>query len=118
MVALLAGTRTSPERKFPSMPVSTGEGDEAARKRELGDRRAVTAVFNVLLSILGSGLATWWAAGRLAWRDEWVRPHFTGTLLHARHLHVRFANLSCLPIRPVVLECNVSSLRKFVRKCF
>ncbi|TFK89173.1 hypothetical protein K466DRAFT_519442 [Polyporus arcularius HHB13444] len=71
MVALLAGTRTSPDRKLPHMPVSTAEEDEAARRRELGDRRAVTAIFNALLSIVGSGLATWWAAGRLAWRDEW-----------------------------------------------
>ncbi|KAI0708876.1 hypothetical protein C8T65DRAFT_207211 [Cerioporus squamosus] len=71
MVALLAGTRTSPERKFPHIATSTALVDEAARRRELGDRRAVTAVLNALLSIVGSGLATWWAAGRLAWRDEW-----------------------------------------------
>ncbi|RPD64275.1 hypothetical protein L226DRAFT_377631 [Lentinus tigrinus ALCF2SS1-7] len=70
IVALLAGARTSPDRKFPHLPTSTAQ-DEAAHRRELGDRRAVTAVLNALLSIIGSGLATWWAAGRLAWRDEW-----------------------------------------------
>lgn len=69
MVALLAGTRTSPEKKFPDVPVTIPGAD--ARK-ELNDRRAVTAVLNALLSIFGAGAATWWAAGRLGWRDEWV----------------------------------------------
>lgn len=75
MIALLAGTRTSPERKFPS--VSTPIIDsQVSRSRELGDRRAVTAVVNALLSIGGSGVATWWAAGRLLWKEEWVRRAF------------------------------------------
>ncbi|KIP08817.1 hypothetical protein PHLGIDRAFT_361177 [Phlebiopsis gigantea 11061_1 CR5-6] len=68
MVALLAGTRTSPEKKFPVVPVPIPGAD--ARK-ELNDRRAVTAVFNALLSIFGAGAATWWAADRLRWKDEW-----------------------------------------------
>lgn len=71
MVALLAGTRTSPERKFP--PTSPIIGPEnTSVSRELNDRRAVTAVLNALLSILGSGAATWWAADKLRWKDEWV----------------------------------------------
>ncbi|KAM5530147.1 hypothetical protein V8D89_016182 [Ganoderma adspersum] len=70
MIALLAGTRTSPERKFPfvSTPITDSQ---VSHSRELGDRRAVTAVVNALLSIGGSGVATWWAAGRLLWREEW-----------------------------------------------
>ncbi|KAI0644174.1 hypothetical protein C8Q79DRAFT_873152, partial [Trametes meyenii] len=72
MVALLAGTRTSPDRKFPSAPSGTNaDTPAAAQKRELSDRRAVTAVLNALLSIGGAGVATFWAAGRLAWKDEW-----------------------------------------------
>ena len=69
MVALLAGTRTSPEKKFPAVPVPV---PGAGARKELNDRRAVTAVLNALLSIFGAGAATWWAADRLRWRDEWV----------------------------------------------
>ncbi|KAI0372745.1 hypothetical protein BV20DRAFT_1111908 [Pilatotrama ljubarskyi] len=72
MVALLAGTRTSPDRNFPHAPVpGIGADSQAAHRRELSDRRAVTAVLNALLSIGGAALATYWAAGRLAWKDEW-----------------------------------------------
>jgi len=68
MIALLAGTRTSPERRFPA---HVARGDDAEGRKAYSDRRAVTNVFNALLSIGGSGAATWWAAGRLAWKDEW-----------------------------------------------
>ncbi|KAH9888933.1 hypothetical protein C8Q73DRAFT_655131 [Cubamyces lactineus] len=73
MVALLAGTRTCPDRKYPVLPASgpSDDSSEAAHRRELGDRRAVTAVVNALLSIGGSGVAIYWAAGRLAWKEEW-----------------------------------------------
>ncbi|KAL4246240.1 hypothetical protein ABKN59_009231 [Abortiporus biennis] len=74
MIALLAGTRTSPERKFP-LSLSASQDQEAEAKREKSDRRAVTALLNALLSILGSGFATWWAAERLFWKDEWVSPY-------------------------------------------
>lgn len=73
MVALLAGTRTSPEKSFPHMPVKPEASEEA--RRELNDRRAVTAVLNALLSVIGSGVATWWAADKLGWKQEWVRLH-------------------------------------------
>ena len=71
MVALLAGTRTSPERTYPLLS-NPATNDQASQARELGDRRAVTAVVNALLSVGGAGIATWWAAGRLSCRDEWV----------------------------------------------
>ncbi|KAI0334510.1 hypothetical protein GY45DRAFT_1294726 [Cubamyces sp. BRFM 1775] len=73
MVALLAGTRTCPDRRYPNLPApgSSDDSSETARRRELGDRRAVTAVVNALLSIGGSGVAIYWAAGRLAWKEEW-----------------------------------------------
>ena len=91
LLALLAGTRTSPERKFPLLQTHSQDG-EASRRRELEDRRAVTAVFNALLSILGSGLATWWAAGRLAWKDEWVSDF----LRHLRILPLRLCHPSAV----------------------
>jgi len=69
MISLLAGTRTSPDRKFPVVPAARSPLEDA--RREVNDRRAVTAIVNALLSIGGSGVATWWAAGRLSWKDEW-----------------------------------------------
>ena len=69
MVALLAGTRTSPERKFLAY---VARSDDAEERMTYSDRRAVTNVLNALLSIGGAGVATWWAAGRLAWKDQWV----------------------------------------------
>lgn len=76
MVALLAGTRTSPEKKFPAASAFPADGETT--QKELNDRRAVTAVLNALLSIIGSGVATWWAADRLRWKDEWVCGCFHG----------------------------------------
>jgi hypothetical protein len=71
MVALLAGTRTSPDKKFPqSSPRPFSRSESAAR--DIGDRRAIIAVLNALLSVICTGAATWWAAQRTGWRDEWV----------------------------------------------
>ena len=72
MVALLAGTRTSPDRKFPQPPPPSRSGSSTAA-RDISDRRAVIAVLNALLSVICTGAATWWAAQRTGWRDEWVR---------------------------------------------
>ncbi|KAJ3540041.1 hypothetical protein NM688_g6282 [Phlebia brevispora] len=70
MITLLAGSRTSPEKKFP--PASTPSDQHRDEpSRELNDRRAVTAVLNAMLSVLGAGVAVWWAADRLRWKDEW-----------------------------------------------
>lgn len=67
MVALLAGTTTSPERHFPSYVPPDPRAD---RQREMNDRKIVTSILNALLSIGGSGIATWLAAER--WKSEWV----------------------------------------------
>ena len=70
MVSLLAGTTTSPERKFPAY---TPPDPHEERKRDYSDRKAVTTVINSLLSVGGSGVATWWAADKVGWKPEWVR---------------------------------------------
>lgn len=74
MVSLLAGSTTSPERRFPS---HMGETDDplAHARREINDRKAVVTLINALLSIGGSGAATWYATGVAGWRNEWVRIH-------------------------------------------
>ncbi|KAF9005975.1 hypothetical protein BDQ17DRAFT_321705 [Cyathus striatus] len=69
MVSLLAGTLTSPERKFGKwIPEKDPQEGEAQRTR---DRKAITALLNALLSIAGAGIATWWAADKTGWRNEW-----------------------------------------------
>jgi hypothetical protein len=73
MIALLAGTMTSPERRFPPH-VPKGEVDQ--HKRFNADRKAITGVINALLSIGGAGLATWWVAEGRGWKDEWVSRRF------------------------------------------
>ena len=72
MISLLAGTTTSPERKFGNyIPRKEPEEIEANRIRE---RRAITVLLNALLSIGGVGFAAWWAADKTGWKDEWVCP--------------------------------------------
>ena len=78
MVTLLAGTKTSPERKFPDVPRGSHD-DELQRARS--DRRAIVGLLNALLSVIGSGVATWWAAQRLSWENEWVRNAFSFSVL-------------------------------------
>lgn len=75
MIALLAGSVTSPERRFPAPEKRVDES-----KREMNDRKAVVAVVNSLLSIAGAGVATWWACGVAGWRDEWVSAHLIPTV--------------------------------------
>lgn len=71
MIALLAGSTTSPEKHFPT-PVGGWAEEERTRKREMNDRRAITNVINAMLSIGGCGVATWYAAGVAGWQNEWV----------------------------------------------
>ncbi|KLO19279.1 hypothetical protein SCHPADRAFT_918605 [Schizopora paradoxa] len=68
-VSLLAGTKTSPSSRLP--PPNPPESAEQKSRREWGDRKALTAVLNGLLSVGCSGGAAWWAADKSGWRDEW-----------------------------------------------
>ncbi|KAI0031269.1 hypothetical protein K488DRAFT_38916, partial [Vararia minispora EC-137] len=67
MITLLAGTRTSPNRVFPPAPPLPA----ADMRREVNDRRVIAAVINALVSIVGAGVAAWYAAHSVGWRDEW-----------------------------------------------
>jgi len=71
MVSLLAGTRTSPEKNFPKSGMTDTVDPEQEAERDRNDRRAISALLNALLSIIGSGVAVWWAADRLHWKAEW-----------------------------------------------
>jgi len=68
MVSLLAGTRTSPEKKFPTY---LAKDPEAERRRAADDRKAVSTVVNGVLSVAGTGFATWWASGHTGLQLEW-----------------------------------------------
>lgn len=68
-ISLLAGTTTSPSSRLP--PHDPPESPERKSRREWNDRKALTAVFNGLLSVGCSGGAAWWAADKSGWRDEW-----------------------------------------------
>ncbi|KAJ7281930.1 hypothetical protein C8J57DRAFT_1056468 [Mycena rebaudengoi] len=69
MIALLAGSVTSPERKFPAYTPDKSPEEAAALKK--AERQAITSLLNALLSIVGSGFAAWWAAGKTGWKNEW-----------------------------------------------
>lgn len=71
MISLLAGSVTSPFSRPP--PHVRPESARHVAGRELNDKKAITAILNALLSVVGSGAATWWAANQSGWRDEWVR---------------------------------------------
>lgn len=74
IVSLLAGTQTQMRGPPPitSSSVTFSTTAEVGLGKE--DRRAIVALMNALLSIVGSGVAGWWAAGGLRWQDEWVSP--------------------------------------------
>lgn len=69
MVSLLAGTRTSPEKKFPAY---VAKDPESERRHAANDKKAVSTVVNGVLSVAGTGFATWWASERTGLRLEWV----------------------------------------------
>lgn len=70
MVALLAGTTTSPDRNFGVyVPPKDPEEVEKGRARE---RKTITALVNGVLSVGCVGFAAWWAGSRQGWQMEWV----------------------------------------------
>jgi hypothetical protein len=99
MVALLAGARTSPDKKFPALPRVPTRSEGAAR--EISDRRAIVAVLNAILSVICTGAAVWWAAQRTGWRDEWV----CDTCSVARHA-TALTSLGFSESTSVAARCN------------
>jgi hypothetical protein len=71
MVSLLAGVKTSPERKLGSYNPPP-EPEELAQ-RQKRERKEITAILNALLSVFGVGFAVWWAGDKLYWKPQWVR---------------------------------------------
>lgn len=69
MIAMLAGATTSPEGKFGDY--TPPRGPQAIEADRVNERKAITALLNALLSIGGAAFATWWAADKLRWTNEW-----------------------------------------------
>jgi hypothetical protein len=70
MVALLAGTTTSPERNFGAY--APPKDPEEVEKERVRERKTITALINGLLSVGCVGFAAWWAGSRQGWQMEWV----------------------------------------------
>ncbi|KAF5352889.1 hypothetical protein D9757_012092 [Collybiopsis confluens] len=69
IIALLAGTTSSPEGKFGQyIPPDEPEKIALAKKNE---RKAITAIVNGVLSVFGSGAAAWIGSERTNWKQEW-----------------------------------------------
>ena len=75
MISLLAGTTSSPERKFGTY-IPPKEPEQIGAER-VNERKSITALLNALLSIGGVAFAAWWAADKTGWRNEWVRITFS-----------------------------------------
>ena len=73
MVSLLAGTRTSPEKKFPAY---VAKDPEVESRRVANERKAVSTVVNGVLSVAGTGFATWRASEHTGLQLEWVWRSF------------------------------------------
>lgn len=71
MVALLAGTKTSPERNFGHYERPPEPEDVVARDQS--ERKAIATLVNAVLSVGGSGAAAWWGSVHTGWTIEWVR---------------------------------------------
>ncbi|KAG9075895.1 hypothetical protein FRC06_009821 [Ceratobasidium sp. 370] len=62
LIPLLAGTTFAPSSKPPPVPPPQLDPSH--------DRRAITALLNGMLSVVGVGFAAWWAAGNVHWGNE------------------------------------------------
>ena len=70
MVALLAGTTTSPERKFGTYVPPPDPDAVAAHASQ--ERKQITTLINGVLSVGGSAMAALWASEHTGWKYEWV----------------------------------------------
>ncbi|KAG9018897.1 hypothetical protein FRB90_008478 [Tulasnella sp. 427] len=68
MIALLAGTVTSPSAKLPPYKPPLTPEEEAILKSK--ERKAISALINGFLSVVGVGVAAWWAGGSIGMRPD------------------------------------------------
>ncbi|KAG8946079.1 hypothetical protein FRC04_012057 [Tulasnella sp. 424] len=68
MIALLAGTVTSPSAKLPPYKPPLTPEEEAILKSK--ERKAISALVNGFLSVVGVGVAAWWAGGSIGMRPD------------------------------------------------
>jgi len=79
-VALLAGTTTSPERKFGNyVPPKDAHETAVERARE---RKAITALANSVISVVAVGVGAYWASEKTGWKNEWVCSRLIYLCIH------------------------------------
>ncbi|KAJ8469817.1 hypothetical protein ONZ45_g16762 [Pleurotus djamor] len=69
MISLLAGTTTSPDKKFPAY--TPPEDPLLGALRQKRERKAITTVINGVVSVLGTGIGVWWISDKTGFKDEW-----------------------------------------------
>jgi hypothetical protein len=79
-INLLAGTITGPSQRLPP-PEPKPEPWEVAQD-EKNTRRAVAALFNGLFSVIGVGVAVWWAGKTTGWSENLVSGQMQGPKDH------------------------------------
>ena len=103
LIALLAGTKTSPSSRLPP-PEPKPEPWEIAQD-EKSQKRAIAALVNCVFSVVGVGAAAWWASKNAGWKDEWVihplpasafvSHSFCTSLAGTRLIRGRYRSSSC-----------------------
>ena len=78
MIALLAGTTSSPEKNFGDY-VPPREPEDIAHDKAR-ERKTITALVNAVFSVFGAGFAAWWGADKTGWKDEYVSSHYAADL--------------------------------------
>ena len=68
MIALLAGTVTSPAAKLAPYKRSPSPEEKAIIRSK--ERKAISALINGVLSVIGVGVAAWWASNSSGWKRE------------------------------------------------
>jgi hypothetical protein len=90
MISLLAGSVTSPRSHFPHTEPMTLHGRESISETT----KEVTALLNCAISIVGAGLAAWFASSKAGWRNEWVRFKLVNRIITDFPKRILFALLA------------------------
>ncbi len=70
MIALLAGTTTAPSAKLP--PYRPPLSPEEIAILNSKEKKAISALLNGFLSVIGVGVAAWWAGGSIGMSNDEV----------------------------------------------
>lgn len=72
MIALLAGSMSSPRSTFPPMERKSSVGRETFSQ----STKEITTLLNCAITVVGAGVAAWFASSRTGWGNEWVSRRY------------------------------------------